>query len=67
MTAPRAEVINAQISTSLGPRLIPVDADPRQIGRILENLLHNSLTYATRSPRIKLDTVARGETGDLSA
>ena len=30
-------------------------------GRILDNLLNNSLTYSTRSPQIKLDTVLEGK------
>lgn len=59
--APRAEIVNAEIATNLGSELICVDADPRQIGRILDNLLHNSLTYSIRSPRIKLDTLVEGK------
>jgi signal transduction histidine kinase len=34
-----------------------VKADARQIGRILDNLINNSLTYAARSPRLKLNAV----------
>ncbi len=40
----RADVAGGRITTRLGDEAIPVDADPRQIGRILDNLIHNSLT-----------------------
>lgn len=55
---PRVEVSGARIATTLGPEAVPVDADARQIGRILDNLINNSLTYAARPPRLKLDAVA---------
>jgi signal transduction histidine kinase len=34
-----------------------VNADARQIGRILDNLINNSLTYVARPPRLKLEAV----------
>jgi integral membrane sensor domain MASE1/anti-sigma regulatory factor (Ser/Thr protein kinase) len=56
----RAEVSGAQISASYGPDSIPVDADRRQIARILDNLINNSLTYVTKPPRIQLDAEVDG-------
>jgi signal transduction histidine kinase len=50
----------ANIATTLGPEPVPVDADARQIGRILDNLINNSLTYAARPPRLKVDAVTEG-------
>jgi len=59
--AGRADVSGAQISTRLSDAPVPVDADSRQIGRILDNLIHNSLTYVTRPPRVQLQSnVERG-------
>jgi len=58
--APRAEMSGAKIATALGPEPVPVDADARQVGRILDNLINNSLTYAARPPRLKLDAVMAG-------
>jgi signal transduction histidine kinase len=58
--APRVEMSGANIATTLGPEPVPVDADARQIGRILDNLINNSLTYAARPPRLKLDAVTEG-------
>ena len=58
---PRVELSGAHITLTLGPEPVPVDADARQISRILDNLINNSLTYAARPPRLKLDVVAEGK------
>lgn len=58
---PRAEVTGAQIDTTLGPDPLPVDADAGQIGRILDNLISNSLTYTVRPPRLKMKAQADGD------
>ena len=53
----RAEVSGAQIAMSQAKEAVPVRADSRQIGRILDNLINNSLTYVVRPPRVKLEAV----------
>jgi signal transduction histidine kinase len=58
---PRAEMTGARIAVKLGPEPVPVDADAKQIGRILDNLINNSLTYASRPPRLKVDASADGD------
>lgn len=50
----RADMTGAQITTSYDLDPVRVDADARQIGRILDNLIHNSLTYVAKAPRIEL-------------
>jgi signal transduction histidine kinase len=55
---PRAEVAGAEIATNLGSKPMPVDGDARQIGRILDNLINNSLTYVAKPPRVKVSTSA---------
>jgi len=57
----RADMAGAQITTSYDVDPIPVDADPRQIGRILDNLIHNSLTYVTGPPRVELHAGIEGD------
>ncbi len=57
----RVEVSGARIATTLGADPVPVDADARQIGRILDNLINNSLTYSVRPPRLKVDAVTEGD------
>jgi len=58
---PRVQVSGAHIATTLGAEPVPVDADARQIGRILDNLINNSLTYAGRPPRLRLDAAVAGD------
>jgi signal transduction histidine kinase len=58
---PRAELNGADIVATLGPEPMRVDADPRQLGRILDNLIHNALTYAARPPRLRLSMTTNGE------
>lgn len=53
----RAEMSGAQIAVNLPKEAVPVNADARQIGRILDNLINNSLTYVARPPRLKLEAV----------
>jgi signal transduction histidine kinase len=58
---PRLEVSGGRITTKLAPDPVPVDADARQIGRILDNLINNSLTYTVRPARLKVDAQAEGD------
>jgi len=53
----RAEMSGAQIAVSLAKEPVPVHADSRQLGRILDNLINNSLTYVARPPRLKLEAL----------
>jgi signal transduction histidine kinase len=55
---PRAEMNGAQIAVNLPKGPVPVNADSRQIGRILDNLINNSLTYVARPARLKVEAVA---------
>lgn len=59
----RAEVSGAKIAVSLPDEPLPVNADSRQIGRILDNLINNSLTYVARPPRLELEAVAERNRG----
>jgi two-component system cell cycle sensor histidine kinase PleC len=58
---PRAELRAGQIVASLGPDTVQVDADPRQLSRILDNLINNSLTYAVRPPHLKVTAASFAE------
>jgi two-component system, OmpR family, sensor histidine kinase MtrB len=59
----RVDMAGAEIITAYDEEPIPVDADPRQIGRILDNLIHNSLTYVRKAPRIELRVGIEGGRG----
>jgi len=55
---PRADLLGAEIATTLSADLVPVEADAEELGRILDNLINNALTYNVRSPRLSI-AVAR--------
>jgi two-component system, sensor histidine kinase len=51
---PRAMLLKADISLAVGPEPLPVEADPEHVGRILDNLLNNALTYCVATPVVAL-------------
>jgi signal transduction histidine kinase len=57
----RLEVSGGKITTTLAPEPVQVAADPRQIGRILDNLINNSLTYTVKPARLKVDAAVEGD------
>jgi signal transduction histidine kinase len=52
---PRAALIEASISRSLGEDLVLVDADERRIGRVLDNLINNGMSYSRRPAHLTID------------
>ena len=58
---PRAEMSGARIALKLTPDAVPVNGDARQLGRILDNLINNSLTYVSRPPRLKVEAKKAGD------
>lgn len=61
----RAEGRRAQLGAELQRRLpssaVPVKADATHVGRILDNLINNALTYCSGAPRIEV-SIADGAT-----
>ena len=51
---PRADLVGAEIATRLPGQPVIVEADAAQLGRILDNLINNAMTYNLRSARIEL-------------
>jgi signal transduction histidine kinase len=45
----------ADISTKLGPNAVLVEADKGQLGRVLDNLINNSLSYSVPPARLFID------------
>lgn len=60
---PRGDVTGAEISLAFGSQPVAVQADPRHVARILDNLIHNSLTYVSRPPRVKIEVTGGNERG----
>ena len=57
---PRAGLLGAEIVTDLPRVPVPLDGDAKQLGRILDNLINNGLTYSTRAPRLKITVTSEG-------
>jgi signal transduction histidine kinase len=57
---PRADLLQAELAAALGPDAVLVVADAEQVGRILDNLINNALTYTACKPRVSI-TLARSE------
>ncbi len=56
----RANLLNAEISVILPASPVPIDADEKQLGRILDNLINNGLSYTTRQPRLWISASCEG-------
>lgn len=50
----RAELLRAEVTVKLPPHPVPVDADEAQLGRILDDLINNALTYTIRTPHVQI-------------
>jgi len=50
----RADLLDAEIATGLSAEPVPVKADATQLGRVLDNLINNGLTYTVRPPRLSI-------------
>jgi signal transduction histidine kinase len=58
---PRAALLGGEISATLASRDLPVEADAEQVGRILDNLINNALTYTDQAPQVAVSVA--GENG----
>jgi len=52
---PRADLLHADISTKLAVGALPVNADREELGRVLDNLINNSLSYSAAPARLFID------------
>jgi signal transduction histidine kinase len=57
---PRASLLGGEITTRLPGDPVLVEADGKQLGRILDNLINNGLSYTTRSPRLTISVCSEG-------
>src|ERR1700674_3810128 len=58
---PRAQLLDAEIATRLTADPVPVEADAGQLGRILDNLINNGLTYSVRPPSLSITVSGEGD------
>lgn len=52
---PRADLMRADISTKLAREAVLVEADRADLGRVLDNLINNSLSYSVPPARLFID------------
>lgn len=52
---PRADLMRADISTKLAREAVLVEADKTELGRVLDNLINNSLSYSVPPARLFID------------
>lgn len=52
--APRAELLSADVRTELPDEPLMVEGNDGQLGRVLDNLLNNALTYTQRTPEVAI-------------
>jgi signal transduction histidine kinase len=58
---PRADLLGAEIGTTLTSNPLRVEADATELGRILDNLINNGLTYTVRPPRLSVSLTGDSE------
>lgn len=59
---PRADLVGALIATGPMSDPVPVLGDAAQLGRVMDNLINNGLTYSSEPPRLSI-TVSVGPRG----
>jgi signal transduction histidine kinase len=57
---PRAALLNAELSHRLPAQPVTVEADPGEVGRILDNLINNALTYSRGRPWVQVTVSGQG-------
>jgi len=57
----RANLLGAEIDTLLPSNPVPIDADEKQLGRILDNLINNGFSYTTRQPQLSIRVSSEGD------
>jgi signal transduction histidine kinase len=56
---PRADLLGAEVSVDLPADPVQVEADQDRLGRALDDLLNNALTYTIRTPQIRIGLSTR--------
>jgi signal transduction histidine kinase len=49
---PRADLLRAEVTVKLPTDPVPVEADADQLGRVLDDLINNALTYTIQRPQV---------------
>jgi signal transduction histidine kinase len=58
---PRARLLGASLRTRMVSRPVPADVDTHHLGRVLDNLLNNALSYTPTEPEVMVEVEADPE------
>lgn len=58
---PRATLLHGSLAVQLPSHALPVEADPEHVGRILDSLIDNALTYGGRQPWVRITAMEEGD------
>ena len=61
----RADLLQAEVALGVAAEPVQVAGDPVQLGRLLDNLINNGLTYTVRRPRVSVDLAIENGQGVL--
>jgi signal transduction histidine kinase len=59
---PRTALLRAEVTVNLPPDPVPVEVAEDHIGRVIDDLINNALTYTIRTPRIVIGLTTRSRT-----
>src|SRR5579872_202425 len=51
---PRADLLGADVAISMPAKPVRIEGEPRQLGRILDDLINNAMTYTVTPPRLAI-------------
>jgi signal transduction histidine kinase len=58
---PRGDLVGAEIVVKNPPQPVLVDADAAQLGRVLDNLINNAMTYNLNAPHVVVTVSTKGD------
>ncbi len=58
---PRGDLLNSWVMVDMPSDLVPVEADANKLGRVLDELINNALTYTTRQPHVRIELSTRSK------
>jgi signal transduction histidine kinase len=59
---PRADLLDAEVSVDLPDDPVPVETDAEKVGRVLDDLVNNALTYTVRPPQLRIELSTQSRT-----
>jgi signal transduction histidine kinase len=56
---PRTELLRAEVTVNVPADPVPVEVDEDHLGRVMDDLINNALTYTVRTPRLVIGLTTR--------